>query len=214
MKRHWMLGALGLCALGNVLAQDVGRVLSSTPLVQQVAVPRRVCSSEQVSVQQPNSGVGSIIGAIAGGALGNSVGGHGAERAAATVIGTIGGAVIGDRVEGPGGERSQIVERCRIQNFTETRNVGYQVVYEFGGKQYSVQMPQDPGPTIALQVSPAGATQSSQLPYVTIAASPAPVYTQESYMGAPPAVYYPVPVYRPTVVVPWGYGHRDRYFWR
>jgi len=209
-----MLGALGLCALGNVLAQDVGRVLSSTPLVQQVAVPRRVCSSEQVSVQQPNSGVGSIIGAIAGGALGNSVGGHGAERAAATVIGTIGGAVIGDRVEGPGGERSQIVERCRIQNFTETRNVGYQVVYEFGGKQYSVQMPQDPGPTIALQVSPAGATQSSQLSYVTIAASPAPVYTQESYMGAPPAVYYPVPVYRPTVVVPWGYGHRDRYFWR
>jgi uncharacterized protein YcfJ len=214
MKRNWMLGALGLCALGNVLAQDVGRVLSSTPLVQQVAVPRRVCSSEQVSVQQPNSGVGSIIGAIAGGALGNSVGGHGAERAAATVIGTIGGAVIGDRVEGPGGERSQIVERCRIQNFTETRNVGYQVVYEFGGKQYSVQMPQDPGPTIALQVSPAGATQSSQLPYVTIAASPSPVYTQESYMGAPPAVYYPVPVYRPTVVVPWGYGHRDRYFWR
>jgi len=209
-----MLGALGLCALGNVLAQDVGRVLSSTPLVQQVAVPRRVCSSEQVSVQQPNSGVGSIIGAIAGGALGNSVGGHGAERAAATVIGTIGGAVIGDRVEGPGGERSQIVERCRIQNFTETRNVGYQVVYEFGGKQYSVQMPQDPGPTIALQVSPAGDTQSSQLPYLTIAASPEPVYTQERYMGAPPAVYYPVPVYRPTVVVPWGYGHRDRYFWR
>lgn len=214
MKRSWMLPALGLCAMGSVFAQDVGRVLSSTPVVQQVAVPRRVCTSEQVNVQQPNSGVGSVIGAIAGGALGNSVGGHGAERAAATAIGAIGGAVIGDRVEGPGGERTQIVERCRVQNFTETRNVGYQVVYEFGGKQYSVQMPQDPGPTIALQVSPAGASTISPLPNVTIAASAAPVYTQETYIAAPPPVYYPVPVYRPTVVVPLGYWHRDRHFWR
>ena len=212
--KKWMFGILGLGTLAGAMAQDVGRVLSSTPVVQQVAVPRRVCTSEQVTVQQPNSGVGSVIGAIAGGALGNSVGGHGAERAAATAIGAIGGAVIGDRVEGPGGERTQVVERCRIQNFTETRNVGYQVVYEFGGKQYSVQMPQDPGPTIALTVSPAGATQNNQLSNVTIVASPAPVYTQETYIGAPPAVYYPVPVYRPAVVVPWGYRHRDHHFWR
>ena len=212
--KNWIFATLGLGTLAAAMAQDVGQVLSSTPVVQQVVVPRRVCTSEQVMVQQSNSGVGSLIGAIAGGALGNSVGGHGAERAAATAIGAIGGAVIGDRVEGSGGERAQVVERCRIQNFSETRNVGYQVVYEFGGRQYSVQMPQDPGPTIALQVSPVGATQNNQLANVTVAASPAPAYCQESYLGAPPAVFYPVPVYRPTVVIPWGYRHRDRHFWR
>jgi len=123
--KNWIFATLGLGTLAAAMAQDVGQVLSSTPVVQQVVVPRRVCTSEQVMVQQSNSGVGSLIGAIAGGALGNSVGGHGAERAAATAIGAIGGAVIGDRVEGSGGERAQVVERCRIQNFSEIRNVGY-----------------------------------------------------------------------------------------
>ena len=109
------------------------------------------------SYDKANSGAGVALGAIAGGLLGNSIGGRGGERAVATIIGAVGGAVIGDRVEGPGGERIQNVERCTVQNYVENRTTGYQVLYEFGGRQYSVQMPQDPGPTIAVQVSPANA---------------------------------------------------------
>jgi hypothetical protein len=32
--------------------------------------------------------------------------------------------------------------------------MAYNVVYEFAGKQYTVQMPQDPGPTVRLQITP------------------------------------------------------------
>lgn len=220
MKNRF-LTVLALCAATSAWAQDVGRVLSSTPIIQQVSVPQRVCSTEQVAYQQPNSGAGALLGALAGAALGNSVGGRGADRAAATAIGMVGGAVIGDRVEGPGGERIQNVERCTVQSFVENRTSGYQVVYEFGGRQYSVQMAQDPGPTIAVQVAPANNMVSQAPTQTTVISSSNPVYTQPSvtYIGIPaPSVYYPVatvrPLFAPTVVVPWGFRHHDRHFWR
>jgi uncharacterized protein YcfJ len=216
-----LLSTMMLCAAGAGWAQDVGRVLSSTPIIQQVAVPHRVCSNEQIVYQQPSSGAGAILGALAGAAIGNSVGGRGAERAAATAIGMVGGAVIGDRVEGPGGDRVQNVERCTVQNFMESRTSGYQVLYEFGGKQYSVQMAQDPGTSIALQVAPANGLMPQAPAQTTVVSSSNPVYTQPSvtYISVPaPSVYYPVasyrPLFTPTVVIPWRHGHRDRHFWR
>ena len=36
----------------------------------------------------------------------------------------------------------------------ESRVSGYNVVYEFGGKQYSAQMPSDPGQYVQLQITP------------------------------------------------------------
>jgi uncharacterized protein YcfJ len=225
--KKWLVSVLCLGAAGAALAQDIGRVISSTPIVHQVAVPRRVCTTEQIIYQQPNSGAGAVLGAIAGAAIGNAVGGRAAERAAATAIGMVGGAVIGDRVEGAGPEGVQNVERCTVQNIMENRGSGYQVVYEFGGKQYSVQLAQDPGPSIALQVSPAsGLLAQAPAPApapttTTVISSSHPVYTQPSvtYINVPPpSVYYPVvryhPHYRPLVVVPWGHGRRDRHLWR
>ncbi len=219
--KTWFVSLLALCAAGVGWAQDVGRVLSSTPIIQQVAIPQRVCHTEQISYQQPSSGAGAFLGALAGAAIGNSVGGRGAERAAATAIGMVGGAVIGDRVEGPGGERVQNVERCIMQNFMENRTSGYQVLYEFAGKQYSVQMAQDPGATIALQIAPVNGMMSQAPAQTAVISSSNPVYTQPSvtYISVPaPSVYYPVasyrPVFAPTVVIPWGHRHRDRHFWR
>ena len=219
--KTYFLSLLALSAAGAGWAQDVGRVISSMPIIQQVAVPHRVCNTEQISYQQPSSGAGAILGALAGAASGNSVGGRGAERAAATAIGMVGGAVIGDRVEGPGGERVQNVERCTVQNFMENRTSGYQVLYEFAGKQYSVQMAQDPGPSIALQVAPANGLMSQAPAQTTVISSSNPLYTQPSvtYISVPaPSVYYPAasyrPVFVPTVVIPWGHRHRDRHFWR
>ena len=59
-------------AAGIVTAQEVGQVISTTPVMQQVGVPRQVCTTEQVAVQAPKSGTGALIGAIAGGAIGNA----------------------------------------------------------------------------------------------------------------------------------------------
>lgn len=207
MKRV-IAAALGLCALPGVWAQDMGRVLSSTPVVQQVAMPRQVCSNEQISYQGPNSGAGALIGAIAGGALGNATGGRGAGRAAATAIGMVGGAVLGDRLEGPSPERTEIVQRCGVQNFYENRTVGYNVVYEFAGRQYTVQMPNDPGPTISVQVSPLGGGLAPQAPPVAVMVQPA-----TNYVTVPVARSYYSPFYYPPVVMPFGfYGHGHGHF--
>jgi uncharacterized protein YcfJ len=205
---------------------DVGRVLSSTPLVQSVRVPRQVCATEQVVVPAPRSGAGALMGALVGGALGNAMG-DGTGRAAATAIGVMGGALLGERVEG-GSSQIQQVQQCSTQLFTEQRTVGYSVVYEYAGRQYTVHMPSDPGPTVQLQITPVGMNTAP-------AASAAPLYTSASplvgqtvitqlqapqvvYVPAPPVRYVaqPYPYVAPThlpvsVHLGWGGGYRHHH---
>jgi len=210
MKQQILVVALALVC-GTSFAQEVGRVVSSTPIIQQVAVPRQVCSNEQVAVAQPKSGAGAVMGAIAGGAIGNAVG-HGGGQAAATMLGLFGGAVLGDRIEGPGNTQLQNVQRCSSQTFYENRTVAYNVVYEYAGKQYSVQMPQDPGPTLQLQVTPVGAAPAAaapmaQLSYDTVQPTTV-IVTQPVYPVYAPRPYYP-PVSLNLGWSYWGgnYGH-------
>ena len=198
-----------LCALAlagsAAMAQDMGRVISSTPVVQQVGVPRQVCTTEQVAVQPPKSGAGALVGAIAGGAMGNAVG-HGAGQAAATMLGLVGGAVVGDHIEGAPAQQLQTVQHCATQTFYENRTVGYNVQYEFAGKHYAVQLPQDPGPTIALQVSPLAAAPQAPVP----AADYSPTSTTVVVPGAP--VVYAQPYY-PPVSIGLGWGYWDHRRW-
>ncbi len=234
MKKQLLLVS-AMISSGLCLAQEVGRVISSTPILQQVGTPRQVCTVEQVAVQQPKSGAGALMGAIAGGAAGNALG-HGAGQAAATLFGGIAGAVIGNNVEGAAGTQLQNVQRCQIQTFYENATVAYNVVYEFAGRQYTVQMPNDPGSSIRLQVSPVAA--SAQMPALSYAQAPAimstdsgtqTVYVQQpanvvvvpaSYPGYYAAPYYQSayqPYYQPYFPLIglalgysfWGGGHRD-----
>ncbi len=173
-------GALGLALAtpAHAQAQDLARVISSVPIIQQVAVPRQVCTTQQVMVEQPKSGAGALLGAVAGGAAGNAIG-DGSGRAAATALGIIGGAILGNRIEGSPGSRMQDQTTCSTQTVYESRAVGYNVTYEYAGRQYQVQMPQDPGPTIRVQVTPMAPTQTMQAPLdgstVVYSSGPAPV---------------------------------------
>ena len=144
---------MALFASASVQSQEVGKVISSTPIIQQVAVPRQVCNNQQVVTEGQKSGAGAAMGAIAGGAIGNQIG-NGSGRALATMAGIFGGAIMGDKVEGGGAPEVRNVQNCTQQMFYENRTMAYNVVYEFAGKQYTVQMPQDPGPTVRLQVTP------------------------------------------------------------
>lgn len=118
--RNVLILSTAMTATGVCFAQEVGRVISSQPILQQVAIPRQVCSTEQVSVQPQKSGAGAVMGAIAGGAMGNAVG-RGAGNAAATVLGIVGGAIVGDRIEGSPAPQMQTVQNCANQNFYENR---------------------------------------------------------------------------------------------
>lgn len=213
MKYPWLV-VLALGAAAAASAQEVGRVISSTAIVQQVLVPQQVC--QEVAGDGGNAGAGAVMGAIAGGVIGNSVG-QGSGRAAATMIGLLGGAVLGGQVAG---RNAQPQMQCNTQERLESRVTGYNVVYEYAGRQYAVVMPQDPGPTIAVQVSPAasayppanaqpqagGVEGGGVMQIQGGSAVYAPPVTAITYGNA----YYPYVIAPPPIVIRDGYRHGYR----
>jgi uncharacterized protein YcfJ len=214
-KAIWVsaMGAIGLAAAGSAGAQEVGRVISSTPVVQQVPVQRQVCSQQPVVQQVPQggSGAGAVIGAIAGGILGHTIGG-GMGNAVATGLGVVAGAAVGDNIErtrspqyvqGPG--------QCGVQTSYENRTVGYNVQYEYAGKTFNVQMPYDPGPTVRLQVTPmtsnaapAAAPEGGVQTIAAPAEATAPIYYAQTPSVVYPAYGYPYG-YEPVYTRPYWY---------
>jgi len=161
IKRMTGLALLAALATTAASADEFGRVISSTPVVQAVSVPQQVCGPQQVTTQGGKSGAGALLGALAGGALGNAVG-NGSGRAAATGVGIVGGALLGNQIEGGGQAQTQIVQQCSTQNVIENRVTGYTVNWEYAGKQYSTPMASDPGQYVRLQITPVGGTSATQ----------------------------------------------------
>ncbi|MCW5652986.1 hypothetical protein [Hydrogenophaga sp.] len=212
-----MTGLFALAGSGLAQAQEEqGRVISSTPVIQQVAVPREVCGDQQVTYPGQKSGAGALIGGIAGGAMGNAVG-NGSGRAAATAIGIIGGAILGNRIEGPSQPYTETYRQCGTQTFYENRTVAYDVVYEYAGRQYRVQMPQDPGRFVRLNVTPVDAMPPPPPATTYPSYQPQVQYVEPTTRVVIGTQFYPsYPVYRaaPPVVMPihgyrWGPGYYD-----
>lgn len=218
MKQSLVCAALGLTAFGASAQAIVANVVSATPIVQQVQVPRQAC--QQVMVQQPStSGGGALLGAIVGGLVGSQIGG-GSGRTAGLAVGAIGGAALGNSIESSN-QQAQAVPQCTTEMTLENRTVGYDVTYEHEGRQYTVQMQQDPGPTVRLQMSPVGAQPAPSAPpqpYAGATGGPvvvAPPYGQGGvvvtnppapvvYSGYPQTVYG-APVYgQPVYGQPYG----------
>ena len=210
MKKLLVLSS-ALLAVGASQAQDiVGQVVSTTPVMQKIAVPRQVCTTEQVAVPPPKTGAGAAIGAIAGGIVGHAVGGRG-DRGATTVLGAVGGAVIGDRIEGSQAAQVQDMQRCSTQTVYEDRTVAYDVVYEYAGKEYRAQLPYDPGPTVELQVTPVNANPPPAP--AAVAPAPPPAYVQGPPVVVMPPVYpgYYAPPYYPPIGVQFRFGYWGGY---
>ncbi|CAN7150999.1 glycine zipper 2TM domain-containing protein [Pseudoduganella sp. LjRoot289] len=161
MPSKLILSALCLGALPLAQAtefEDYGRVVQVKPQIEQINRPRQECRTEYVQVQQPaqRSAGGSIVGGIAGALLGSQIGGgHG--KTAATAAGAIAGAVVGDRVDNqnvqPGGVTEQAVKQCRTVDSWESRTNGYEVTYDYRGRNYTSIMSFDPGQRVRLRVS-------------------------------------------------------------
>lgn len=218
MKTVWIkttlgsgLAALAALSAAPAAAMDIlARVISSTPVVQQVAVQRQVCNNQVVTTQAPKSGAGALIGAVAGGVLGNTVGG-GTGRTAATMLGVLGGAIVGDNIEGSD-KQLQNVQQCSMQTFYENRASHYNVDYEYQGARYSTQMANDPGGYVRLQVTPVGGTlPAAAAPVPTYPAYPAgqpyqPVQTlQPAPLPQAPVYYQPQVIQQPVYVQPVAY---------
>ena len=176
------------------------------------------------AVHQLQGPDGALLGAIAGGAAGNAVG-RGGGRAAATALGIFAGAVRGNQVEGSGPHQYQTVRRCTTETTYENRTMGYDVVYEYAGRQYSTRTPSDPGGWIPVSVQPLTGNQGQ-----IYSTQPDPYYGQQGVTAQPGVVTstyatqpaYPVqPAYvsPPMAVIEYGYArpyypaHRNPY-WR
>lgn len=206
--KQWL--TVAVCAgvaCGSAMAQERARVLSSVPVLQQVAVPQQYCQNEQVYTGQRTNGTGAVIGALIGGVAGNALGrgttyhaprgygprGHGgyrhpgyvsgSNRGASTVVGAIAGGLIGNAIESSQGQpQYETVRRCTQETVYENRAVAYDVTYEYAGKRYYTRMDQDPGAWMPVSVAPQPQAYGSAT--YSNPAYNAPVYGGSAYDGA------------------------------
>ena len=93
----------------------------------------------------------------------------------------------------------QNVQQCSTQTFYENRASHYNVVYEYLGTQYNVQMAQDPGPFVKLQVTPVGAIPPA--PQVGFQPAPLQPAQPQTLLQQAPVQYVVPPAVQPGYVV-------------
>ena len=175
------LGLTGGTAFARTFG-DVAQVLSSTPVYSTEASPRQECWNEPVSTYEHRRtyrdgpeytradnrggiGAGTVLGAIIGGVVGHQFGGTSGARDKATGAGAIIGGLIGNSVDNDSGYRTasrdvyeervpvtRDVRRCKTVTDTEQRVVGYDVRYQYNGREFTTRLPYDPGPTMPVNV--------------------------------------------------------------
>lgn len=114
MKKILILSALaaGLGAQSFVAhSEELARVVSSTPVLEQISVPREVCTDQPMVSQPRRYGSAAEI---------------------------------------------KSVRTCNFVTQYESRPVAWNVIYEYAGKQYSMQTLSDPGAYVRLQITPLG----------------------------------------------------------
>ncbi len=143
---------------------DFARVVNVEPLRRQVRVsqPVRECWQETSYASEGpfsrNHIGGTLLGSAIGTVIGNQIG-HGRGKDVARVAGAIAGGAIGhnvsvDRQRQLYGNQAQTHERCdvRYRDSWEERIDGYEVTYEYAGREYVTRMPYDPGESIQVRV--------------------------------------------------------------
>ena len=160
---------LGLCLLvvsGTALAQssyESVAVISAQPVYQltRIETPQERCVEEHVVIERRNqqaSGTPIIVSTIIGGALGNAVGNNKSSRRVGAVLGAVLGNSVGRDIarqsQSSDTREYQTVERCEtvFVSHEEERLLGYDVIYQFNGQQYSVRTEQDPGSQMKVRV--------------------------------------------------------------
>ena len=157
-----VLGAVGVTAGGAVAtyslvsAPDYAEVLAVQPLKESIKTPREVCKdvavTRQRAVKDQHQVVGSVLGAVAGGLLGNQVGGGNGKKIA-TVAGAAAGGYAGNKAQENLQSRDTYTTtetRCSTVYDASEKVVGYDVKYSLDGKQGQVRMAHDPGLRIPL----------------------------------------------------------------
>ena len=133
---------------------------------------------EYYADSRQNSGAGAVLGAIVGGVIGHQFGNSSGGRDRGTAAGAVIGGFIGNDIERNGGgydrydrndsynngyrrasgyevERVPVtrdVQRCRVVSDSREEIRGYDVRYNYNGREYTTRLSYDPGPTMPINV--------------------------------------------------------------
>ena len=139
---------------------EYATVLEARPIYREVRVsqPVRECWDEPVyqTRHRTKSASGILVGGLIGGVVGHQIG-DGRGNKIATAMGAILGAKIGhDAVNGHVASQRSVVgyeEHCttRQRISYEERLEGYDVTYEYRGREYQLVMPYHPGEHIKMR---------------------------------------------------------------
>ena len=100
-----------------------------------------------------------MLGALAGGVVGNQVARGNGGREAATALGALVGAIAGNSIAGrnnryePAPEAPRQVNHCHAVNDVQARLTGYNVAYDYRGQTYTTLMRENPGTNLQVRVS-------------------------------------------------------------
>lgn len=177
---------------------DSAPVVSSVPIYQSVSEPQQQCWTESVtSYEERRTPGGAILGGLTGGLIGNAFG-KGNGRAASTAFGAVIGAVVGDHIANRDNGAVAVtrpIQRCQsVQSYRQVLT-GYQVTYNYNGRNSTVVLPYDPGPRVPIEVGVAGrAAQSAYVgpPVARIVYErhPVPIWEQRPYKRPRPNRYW------------------------
>ena len=172
------LATASVLAAPAVYAQSFGdraRVVSARPVIERMPISREECWNDRVRTYEDRRvtrtdtgapiGAGTVLGAVIGGVAGHQVG-KGRGNDVATGVGAVVGGLIGNQVDRdngdvrPGERVSEVervpvdrnVERCRTVQETREATVGYDVRYEYMGRQFTTRTARDPGRFLRLNV--------------------------------------------------------------
>ncbi|WP_205297675.1 glycine zipper 2TM domain-containing protein [Pantoea sp. Cy-639] len=158
-----VLGAVGVTAGGAVATYSLvnkgpeyAQVTDVQPIKETIKTPRQVCKDVVVTHRAPvkdqHQIAGTVVGALAGGLLGNQIG-SGNGRKLATVAGAVGGGYAGNKTQEYMQERDTTTTtqtRCNTVNDLSEKVVGYNVTYSIGDQVGKIKMDREPGSTIPL----------------------------------------------------------------
>jgi uncharacterized protein YcfJ len=165
------LACLGVSSIPAAFAEsfpDHARVISAQPVVENIPVARRECWNDRVrgyedrSVTRSDTGAsigpGTVLGAVVGGVIGHQFGNSSGGRDRGTAAGAIVGGLVGNQIDRDRTEEvdrvpvDRTVERCRTVNETREATVGYEVRYEYHGREFATRLPRAPGRMLPVEV--------------------------------------------------------------
>ena len=181
MKARRIALALAAAALPAASAfasqsfDDRARVISSRPILDRIPITREECWNERQRVYEDRRvtrtdtgapiGAGTVLGAVVGGVIGRQFGDSNRGKNQGTAAGAIVGGLIGHQVESGNAnatttERVEVervpvernVERCRQVQEVREATVGYDVRYEYAGREFTTRLDRDPGRNLRVRV--------------------------------------------------------------